>query len=270
MLDPNILTKVQKTELSKIIDNLVEERVQERQAEYVKKYTKFIVESATSKVVAKMREGLMLKVEEKINEVKTKADKACRSVLAEASFKVQNVKKQHKKLVEEFKQSAPKMIKDLAEKKAKELTEESRGALEENTRLAEAFKGFSEAFATAGYIINEDLDNAIEKERIEKRMLRTKLIESRRNNKLSQLTEGMLPGQKKKVVELLEDCVTEKQVEDRFLNVKAKVLAEDRHVETESVSDLKEKQSIFEEEHSEELLFDTFISRSKEFVEKNI
>jgi hypothetical protein len=270
MLDKNILTEAQKKELSKIIDDLVDERVQERQSQFVKKYTKFIVESATSKVVEKMRGGLMLKVEEKIDDVKNKADKVCRSVLAESASRVANIKKQHTKLVEEFKSSAPKMIRDLAEKKAQELAEESKGALEENSRLTEAFKNFTAGLAKAGYVINEDIDNVIEKERTEKRMLRTKLIESRRNNKLAQLTEGMLPGQKKKVIELLEDCVTEKQVEDRFLTVKAKVLAEDRHVETENISDLKRKQSQLEEEQSEDMLFESLIGISKEFIEKNI
>jgi len=270
MLDKNILTESQKKELGKIIDSLVEERVQERQSKFVKKYTKFIVESATSKVVEKMRDGLMLKVEEKIDEVKSKANKACRSVLSESASRVASIKKQHRRLVEEFKISAPKMIKDLAEKKAQQLSEESRGALEENDRLNSAFKGFSDAMAKAGYLINEDVDHVIEKERTEKRMLRTKLIESRRNNKLSQLTEGMLPGQKKKVIELLEDCVTEKQVEDRFLTVKVKVLAEDRHVETENINTLKKKQAIYEEENMEDRLFDSLIGSSKAYIEKNI
>jgi len=270
MLDQNILTEAQKKELSKIIDTLVEERVNERQEKFVKKYTKFIVESATSKVVQKMRDGLMLKVEEKINDVKTKADKACRSVLAEAASKVQKTKTIHKQLVEEFKESAPKLITELAEKKADELSKQAKEAIKENERLEEAFQNFTYGLTKAGYVINEDLDNAIEKERNEKRMLRTKLVEARRDNKISQLTEGMLPGQKRKVIELLEDCVTEKQVEDRFLSVKAKVLAEDRHVETQNITDLKKKQHEVEEAFNEEKYFEDFISQSKEFIQKNI
>jgi len=269
VMDNNILTEAQKKELSKIIDTLVEERVQEKQAQFVKKYTKFIVESATSKVVEKMRSGLILQVEERINEVKNKAKKACTSVLAEAASKVQKTKNIHKTLVEEFKVTAPKLIKDLAKKEALRLSEEARGAIEENDRLNAAFKNFTEGLSRAGYIINEDLDNAIEKERTEKRMLRTKLVEAKRDLKLAQLTEGMLPGQKKKVKNLLEDCVTEKQVEDRFLTSKAKVLSEDRHVETENINDLREREDKQNKTFSEEETFDSFLSTAKEFMQKN-
>jgi len=269
MLDQNILTEKQKAELGKIIDQLVEERVQQRQKEFVKKYTKFIVESATSKVVEKMKDGLLLQVEEKINLVKSKSEKACRSVLAEASSKVVQTKKAHKRLLEEFKITAPKLVEDLATKKAQELSEEAIGAIEENNRLTQAYKQLTEGLSKAGYIINEDVDNVIEKERTEKKMLRTKLIEARRDSKLAQLTEGMLPGQKKKVVELLEDCVTEKQVEDRFLKVKAQVLAEFRHVETEDREVLKTKQSKFEETMNEDNAFEVLLGQSKAFIEKN-
>jgi hypothetical protein len=269
-MDKHILTEAQKTELAKVIDELVEERVQQRQAAFVKKYTKFIVESATAKVADKLKTGLLLKVEERIADVQDKAEKACRSVLAEAASKVQKTKKQHAKLIEEFKSTAPKLIEDLAEKKAQEMTEEAQGAVEENTRLTEAFKGFTEGLSKAGYVINEDVENVIEKERNEKRMLRTKLVEARRDNKIAQLTEGMLPGQKKKVIELLEDCVTEKQVEDRFLSVKAKVLAEDRHVETESVTELQKKQTELESMMSEENAFDQLLGMSSEFLNKKL
>jgi len=269
MLDQNILTEKQKAELNEVIDQLVEERVQQRQEAFVKKYTKFVVESATAKVVEKMKEGLILQVEEKISGVEQKAQKACRSVLAEAASKVKTVKDTHKKLIEEFKATAPKLIEEQATKKALEITEEARGALEENNRLVEAFARFTEGLGKAGYVINEDVDNIIEKERNEKRMLRTKLVEARRENKIAQLTEGMLPGQKKKVVELLEDCVTEKQVEDRFLTVKAKVLAESRHVETEDVSKLKKKESEFNAVLSEEQSFNELLGASKAFIAKN-
>ena len=270
MFDKNILTETQRKELSVIIDELVEERVALKQDQFVKKYTKFIVESATSKVVEKMKNGLILQVEGKINDIQTKSEKACRSVLIEAASKVKDMKQKHKYLLEEFKVSAPKLVKDLAEKKALELTEDARGAIEENNRLTEAFKNFSSGLSKAGYVINEDVDNVIEKERNEKRMLRTKLIESRRNNKVSQLTEGMLPGQKKKVIELLEDCVTEKQVESRFLKVKAKVLSEDRHVETRDINELKKKELEANKVINEEQSFEQFLGMSKEYIEKNI
>jgi len=269
VMENNILTSAQKKELSKIIDTLVEDRVQQKQAQFVKKYTKFIVESATAKVVAKMSEGLILQVEDRINEVKSKAEKACRSVLVESASKVKNIKNKHKKLMEEFKTSAPILVEELAEKKANKISEEALGAIEENNRLNEAFKGFTAGLAKAGYLINEDLDNAIEKERNEKRMLRTKLIEAKRDNKLSQLTEGMLPGQKKKVIEMLSECVTEKQIEDRFLSVKTKVLSEEhRHVETgninEMIKDEEKKNVVLSEEQS----FNQLLGMSRAFIEK--
>jgi len=164
MFDKNILTETQRKELSVIIDELVEERVALKQDQFVKKYTKFIVESATSKVVEKMKNGLILQVEGKINDIQTKSEKACRSVLIEAASKVKDMKQKHKYLLEEFKVSAPKLVKDLAEKKALELTEDARGAIEENNRLTEAFKNFSSGLSKAGYVINEDVDNVIEKE----------------------------------------------------------------------------------------------------------
>ncbi len=265
--DKNILSKLQQKELRNIIDTLVEERVQERQEIFVKKYTKFIVESATSKVVAKMKDGLILQVEERISDVQSKAKKACKSVLLEASSKVQKQKQIHKTILEEFKKTAPKLIEELAQKKATAITEESRGALEENDRLLSAFKGFTDGLAQAGYMINEDVDHIVEKERTEKRMLRTKLVSVLRENKIAQLTEGMLPGQKKSVLNLMEDCVTSKQVEDRFLTVKAKVLAEEhRHVETESLSEIKEKQLILEAKNSKQKNFSQLLSASKNFI----
>lgn len=255
--DKNILTKIQQKELTSVIDELVEERVLVQKEKFIKDYTKFIVESATSKVVERFKSGLVQQVEEKISGIQKKTEKVCRSVLAEAASKVSGVKKQHKQLLEEFKATAPKLITDLADKKVAEITEDARASIEENKRLNEAFKNFTGGLGKAGYVINEDLDNVVEKERNEKRMLRTKLVESRRDIKLHQLTEGMLPAQKKKVVELLEDCVTEKQVEDRFLTVKAKVLGEERYVDvmdTKKKPDSKVMRELTEEQDLQNLI----------------
>ena len=253
-LDDNILTEAQKEELQKIIDTLAEERVQERIKQFSDKYTKFIVESATTKIINRVKSGLAEKINTDLQTMKEQTEKICRSVISEAAGKIAKTKKAQKQLVEEFKKTAPGLIQKLAEEKAQELAKESLVAIEENQKLTESLSSIMRGMSKAGYVINEDLDGAIDKERNEKLMLRTKLVEARRDLKVAQLTEGLLPNQKKEIVELLEDCTTEKMVEDRFLLAKSKVMSENTHVMSEEVEKPEIPKEMMEEENFGEFL----------------
>jgi len=258
-LDGDILTESQKTELQKIIDVLVEERVQQRIKKFSDKYTKFIVESATKKIVSKVKTGLATKINEELDIMRQKTENICRSAVLEASSKISTTKKAQKQLVEEFKRTAPNLIKKLSEEKANELSREAMVAIEENKRLTESLSGIMKGIGKAGFVINEDVDSAVQKERNEKLMLRTKLVETRRDLKVEQLTEGMLPNQKKEIIKLLEDCTTEKMVEDRFLLAKSKVMNSNTHIEEETPKIKPEVQNMVEEEE----MFGDFLSAVK-------
>ena len=256
-LDGDILTEAQKEELKKVIDVLVEERVQERIKQFSNKYTKFIVESATKKIVGKMKSGLADKITTELEQMREHTEKICRSVVLEASNKIATAKKKQKQLVEEFEKTAPELIQKLAEEKADELSKEAKIAIEENARLSESLSGIMKGMTKAGFVINEDVDSAVDKERNEKLMLRTKLVEARRDLKIEQLTEGMLPVQKKEIIKLLEDCTTEKMVEDRFLLAKEKVMSANLIIEREEIK--KPKEPVLQEDE----LFGDFLSSVK-------
>lgn len=252
MLDNDILTESQKKELRKIIDTLVEERVHQKNHEFIKKYTKFVAESATEKITKKIKEKMGNRIEEEINRMKKDAEKVCRSVILESASKIANVRNQQKKMVEEFKKTAPKLVKTLAEEKAKELAADAVDAIAEKERLEEALTSITKGMEKAGYVINEDIDRIIEKEKNEKRMLRTKLAQAMRDVKFSELTEGMLPAQKKEIGVLLEDCTTAEMLEDRFLIAKKKIMEEKIHIQ-DSVSEetrrhMDKTKSMIEEE----------------------
>lgn len=253
-LDGDILTEGQKEELKKIIDVLVEERVQERIRQFSDKYTKFIVESATTKIINRVKGGLSDKINTDLKHFKEQTEKVCRSVVSEASGKIAKAKQSKKNLLEEFKRTAPNLIKKLAEEKANELSKEAKLIIEENQKLSKSLKRIMSGMKAAGYVINEDVEEAIGKERNEKLMLRTKLVEARRDLKLAQLTEGLLPNQKKQIIELLEDCTTEKMVEDRFLLAKAKIMDSNTHVDVEKIQKSETINELQEEESFDEFL----------------
>jgi len=266
MLDNDILTEAQKKELRKIIDSLVEERVQQRNKDFVDKYTKFIVESATTKLVEKVKVGLVERIDEEMKTIRSKAEKICRSVILEASTKIHETKKQQQELVENFRATAPDLIKNLAEDKAKELAADAIQAIAEKERLQESLVSITKGMEKAGYVINEDIDKVIEKEKNEKLMLRTKLAQANRDLKLAQLTEGMLPAQKREMEKLLEDCTTSDMIEDRFLLAKKKVMESKVIVEEEVPQEVKERQVEAKRLLDEEQEFSSFLSAAKRVV----
>jgi len=265
MLDNDILTEAQKKELRAVIDTLVEEQVQKRNRQFIQKYTKFIAESATTKIVDKVEEKLIKRIDEDMKDVLNKATKICRSVILESSTKIRGVRKQQEKMVEEFKASAPRLIKNLAEEKAKELASDAIDAISEKERLEESFNNITKAMTKAGYVINEDVDHAIEKERCEKMMLRTKLTKANRDIKFSQLTEGMLPAQKREMETLLEDCTTSDRLEERFLVAKKKVMESNSVVEEEVSQEVKAKKEEFQSIMQEDVEFSNLLDAAKKF-----
>jgi hypothetical protein len=260
----NILTESQKEELKTILDSIVEERVQSKQNEFIKKYTRFIVEQATKKITSGMMDKLSVRINEEIQEIKNKSEKICRSVVCEASGKIAETKKKHKKLVEEFKNTAPKLIESLAEKKAQELAEEAILAIEQNKKIAETFQGITKGLESVGYVINEDVDKKIKKLTSENMEIRTKLIRQERDLKLSELSEGMLPYQKKEIAELLSECVTAKSIEEKFKLAKNKVMKTESIIEEEDIPIKKKKEVVLNEDEN----FAQLIGQAKKFIEK--
>ena len=266
MLDNDILTEAQKVELRKIIDTLVEERVQQKNRQFIEKYTKFIAESATTKIVDKVKAKLTQRIDEEMKDVSKKATKICRSVILESSTKIRDVRKQQEKMVEEFRISAPKLIKNLSEEKARELASDAIDAIAEKERLEEALNSITKGMAKAGYVINEDVDRAIEKERCEKMMLRTKLTKANRDIKLSQLTEGMLPAQRREIETLLEDCGTADKLEERFLFAKKKVMESNCVVEEEISHEARNKKDEMNSIMQEDEIFSSFLGAAKKLI----
>jgi len=266
MVDNDILTEAQKKELRKIINTLVEEQVQQRNRAFIEKYTKFIAESATTKVVNKVKNKLSTRIDEEMSEIREKAAKICRSVILESSTKIRGVRKEQEKLVEEFQKTAPKLIKNLAEEKAKELASDSIDAISEKERLEEAFTGLVKGMEKAGFVINEDIDKVIQKEKNEKLMLRTKLAQANRDIKVAQLTEGMLPAQKREIETLLEDCTTDQMVEERFLIAKKKVMENNTVIEEEVSNEGQEKKAVAQKVMEEEEMFSSFLGAARKLV----
>lgn len=258
--DSDILTESQKKELKKIIDTLVEERVQEKNKAFVKKYTQFVAESAASKIQKKLQESVTNKIDRKMKQITEEAEKICRSAILQSGNKVAKMKKVQEELVNHFKETAPKLVEKLAEEQAKELASDAILAIEERDQLKESFDAIARGMGKAGFVINEDLDKAIEKERNEKRMLRTKLVEAQRNLKISQLTEGMLPAQKREVETLLEDCTTPEMVESRFLVVKKKVMDANSVIEEDDTRKNSQEVEAAKKVFNEEQILGEFLS----------
>lgn len=262
LTNTDILTESQKVELKKILDTLVEERVQAKTSAFIKKYTNFIVEQATTKITKGMMGKFSARIEEEIGAIKDKSERVCRSVVCEAANKIAGTKAKHKKLVEDFKATAPQLIESLAEKKSQELSEEAILAIEQNKKIAATFAGITKGLESVGYVINEDTDNKLKKLINENLKIRTQLVKQERDLKLAELSEGMLPSQKKDLVELLSECTTAKLVEDKFKFARDKIMKKDLVVE-EVVVEKKKTEVINEDE-----IFSQMLVGSKRFIEK--
>jgi len=267
LLDNDILTEAQKTELKKVIDEMIEERVQARNKEFISKYTKLIAESAMTKVLDKIKLTSLQHIDEELSALKTKTERVCRSVILESADKVRLAKKQQKDLISQFQNTAPQLIQKLAEEKANELAAKSLNALSDRDKFKSIVENITKGLEKSGYVINEDVEHVIEKEQTEKMMLRTKLIRANRDLKLAQLTEGLLPSQKREIEHLLEDCTTDKMVEDRFLLAKKKVLESGKIFEEEVIS-AADRKNIEQTKKvlSEEEAFTSFLGAVKSIV----
>lgn len=262
LTNTDILTEQQKESLKVIIDQIVEERTKLRNSNFIKEYTEFIVEQATKKITKSLMGKMANKINEEIGAIKDKADKVCRSVICEASNKIAETKSKHQKLVEEFKATAPQLIENLAEKKSKELSEDAVIALQQNEKLAATLEGIVKGMESVGFVINEDTEGKLKKIMKENMELKTKIVKSERDLKLAELSEGMLPIQKKEVAELLSECTTSKLIEEKFPLVRDKVMKKDVVIE-EVVEETPKSQMINEED-----VFSELIGMSKKFIEK--
>jgi len=258
----DILTEAQKVELKKILDTIVEERVQNQTNAFIKKYTGFIVEQATKKITGNLMSKLSTKINEEIGTIKDKSERICRSVVCEASNKIAETKAKHKKLVEDFKATAPQLIESLAEKKAQELAEEAILAIDQNKKIAATFEGITKGLESVGYVINEDVEQRIKKLTSENMEVRTKLIRQERDLKLAELSEGMMPVQKKEVAELLSECTTAKSIEDKFKFARDKIMKKDVIIEEKIVENPKT------EIINEEEIFSDLLVGAKKFIQK--
>jgi hypothetical protein len=260
ILDNNILTESQKNELKGVIDSLVEERVQENIRAFIQKYTSFIVESATQKILTKAKKDLVGKINEDIDNIKTMTEKVVRSVVLESSNKIAENKKATEKLVEEFKTSAPALIEKLSEEKAQEMSKEAIALKERSERSIQVVEGLMKGLEGIGYVINEDVDQIGKKSKNEILGLKTELTKIKRDLRIAELTEGMLPNQKERVIELLEEYTTAAKVEQVFGKIRDKVIEENTFVKSEPKPEKKEK--VMTEEDN----LDSLLGLSKTFL----
>jgi hypothetical protein len=264
ILDNNILTESQKNELKGVIDSLVEERTQEIIRGFIQKYTSFIVESATQKILTKAKKDLIGKINEDIENIKNMTEKVVRSVVLESSNKISENKKATEKLVEEFKTSAPALIEKLSEEKAQEIAKESIELSKKSKKSIEMMEGMMNGLTELGYVINEDVDQIGKKSKNEILGLKTELVKIKRDLRVAELTEGMLPNQKERVIELLEEYSTATKVEQVFGKIRDKVIEENTFVKTEEKPEKKEK-VITEEDN-----LDNLLGLSKTFLTKRL
>jgi len=267
MMDNDILSSKQKKELSGIIESLVEERVKENQSKFIEKYTSFIVESATKKLSGKIKDSLTEEMTAKVDEANDKAQRLCRSVILESSNKISTYKKNQEKLVEEFKNTAPKLIEKLAEERAEEIQAEAIDTIDKYKKDVQIVESMKDTLAKVGFIINEDVDDVVKTKSNEVMNLKTKLNRAERDLKVSELTEGMLPNQKEKMSTILEEYSSSSEVEKHFKSIKEKVLVENTVVETKEVIVPIEKTEL-EKKMLHEEQFSNFLSSSKEFMNK--
>ena len=261
LANTDVLTEAQKEALKGIIDQIVEERAKEQNKNFISQYTEFIVEQATKKLTDQMVQKFANKINEEISVIKDKTDKVCRAVVLESSTKIAETKAKHQKLVEEFKNTAPQLIDRLAEKKAQELSEDAILAIQQNEKLVSTLSGIVKGMESVGYVINEDTDGKLKQTLKENLDLKTKIVKAQRDLKLAELSEGMLPAQKKEVTELLSECTTSKMVEDKFNLVRDKVMKKEIIVEEKEI-EVKKPQVINEEQSFSEL-----IGMSKKFMQ---
>jgi hypothetical protein len=237
--EKGILTDLQRTELKKVIDTLVEEQVESRQKAFIEKYTKFIVENATSKITKKYKTEVMKKFDEELKTIRGKLGKFCRSVVVKAEEKVIDQKQKTQQLIESFEKEAPKFIKTNTKKQVQELAEESIRSIEETKKYKKLIEAMLSGLYKVGYVINEDIDKVIEKERNTSKLLKTELLKTRRDLEFERMTEGMLPEQKAEMSELLNECTTYDELKKRFPLAKKKVF--DKNIEMRVIREEKEK-----------------------------
>lgn len=264
LANTDILTEQQKEALKGIIDSIVEERAKAQNKAFIAQYTEFIVEQATKKLTNQMMSKFANKIQEEVAAIKDKTDKVCRAVVCEASNKIAETKAKHQKLVEEFKATAPKLIENLAEKKAKELTEDAQLALAQNEKLVKTLSGIVNGMESVGYVINEDTEGKLKKIMKENMELKTQMVKTQRDLKLAELSEGMLPAQKKEISELLSECTTAKMIEEKFGLVRDKIMKKDVVVEETITTKPPKKEEMINEEDA----FSQLIGMSKNFMEK--
>jgi hypothetical protein len=228
IMDNNVLTEGQKTQLKGVIDELVEERAREITKEFIQNYTSFIVESVTKKVVSKTKNNIMSQINEEIDRVKSNIKKVTNSVILEASEKIKEEKEKSKTIVEEFKRTAPKLINRLAEEKANQLSEEAIQSINDAKK-------------------SKDTKNQM-------LTLKTEMTRLNRDLKIKELTEGMLPIQREKAVKMLEECTTAKMVERNFDKIRSTVLSEGRIIKETKKPEVKKDPAMLKEESFEDLI----------------
>lgn len=258
----DILSEAQKAELTKIIDGLVEERADIRTKQMMKKFTKFITESVGKKIVAKTKSDLVSRIDEELNAINDKSARVCRSVVTEAAEEVRLAKESKEQLIEEFQKKAPVVMEQEIDKRVKQLTEEARQKIEEAKANKELYENIIDGFKKVGYVINEDVNGVIGKKDSENLELKTELTKIKTTAKIQELTEGMLPKQKERAMELLEDCTSAEQVERNFKDIRMKVIRENNFVEEKEEEKIDPKtQAIFNEEDE----FSKLVSASKRY-----
>jgi len=262
----DILSSKQKNELTQVIDSLVEERVKERQSKFIEKYTSFIVESTTKKLTEAVKGQLSEDMQNEIDKVNDKAQRLCRSVILESSNKISTYKKNQEKLIEEFKTKAPEMIENLAEEKAQKIQEEAIQTIDKYKNNVKIVESMKQTLEQSGFVINEDVNSVIKTKTNEVMGLKTQLNKAQRDLKIAELTEGMLPNQKKNMVNLLEDYSTDTEVEKHFKESKDKILSENRMIVEEEVVAIPDNKVTKKLE--EDRVFSDFLSLSKEFNDK--
>lgn len=258
ILENNILTESQKKEISSIIDLIVEERLKEKYNEFVKQYTKLIIESSAKHIVRRCKEVMTENIAGDIDNIKDKTNKIVKSVIVEASDKIRKNKEQCKLIIEEIQQKLPDVINKKVERKVQLLAEESIKSLEETDKIKHLFQNITKGLEAQGYTINEDIDHKVSKANKELNLMREHMEELEKKNRIYELTEGFTPIQTGKMKELLESCKTAEDVEKKFKGVKTQVLNETaRYVE--------KKTEVMTESVSEDPL-DTLIKTSSKFI----
>ena len=262
ILDNDILTESQKNELKGVIDSLVEERVQDIMKSFINKYTGFIVESATQKILGSVKNGVVKKINEETDKMKKLTERVVRSVVLEASEKIEKNKKATKQLVEDFKKTAPKLIERLAEEKANLLAEEALENIEKSKKSMSLMEGIVKGLEESGYVINEDIEQVKKKSKNEILKLKTEAIKAKRDLRVAVLTEGMLPNQKSRVIELLEEYKTAEKVDQVFNKIRNKVIEENTFVKQEEKKPERQATTVISEDDN----FDSLLGASMKFM----